>query len=101
MPLRRPEGAAAEPRFESAWKEHRRHLLDVAYRLLGSVSDSEDMVQEAYARLLRTGIEEIDDVRAWLTTVVTRLCLDQLRSARVRREAYIGPWFPEPLVEGA
>lgn len=101
MPLRRPAGAAAELSFEAAWNDHRRHLLDVAYRLLGSVSDSEDMVQEAYARLLQTGPDEIVDVRAWLTTVVTRLCLDQLRSARARREAYIGPWFPEPLIEGA
>ena len=101
MPLRRPAALAAEPRFEEAWIAHRRHLLDVAYRLLGSVSDAEDMVQEGYARLLKARATEIDDVRAWLTTVVTRLCLDQLRSARARREAYIGPWFPEPLVEGA
>jgi len=100
MPLRRP-AAMADARFDAVWNEHRRHLLDVAYRLLGSVSDSEDMVQEAYTRLVQTGLDGIDDPRAWLTTVVTRLCLDQLRSARVRREAYIGPWFPDPLVEGA
>ena len=73
--------------------------MDVAYRLLGSVSDSEDMVQEAFTRLLQAGIDDIVDVRAWLTTVVTRLCLDELRSARTRREAYIGPWLPEPLIE--
>jgi RNA polymerase sigma-70 factor (ECF subfamily) len=101
MPLRRPEVVVANPGFEDAWEQHRRHLMDVAYRLLGSVSDSEDAVQEAYARLLRSPLSEIADVRAWLTTVVTRICLDQLRSARARREAYIGPWFPEPLVEGA
>lgn len=100
MPLQRPDGLAGGPAVEAAWSDHRRHLLDVAYRLLGSVSDSEDMVQEAYARLVIAGVDEIEDVRAWLTTVVTRLCLDQLRSARARREAYIGPWFPEPLVEG-
>jgi len=98
--MRKPESAEGDPRFEAAWSDHRRHLLDVAYRLLGSVSESEDAVQEAYARFLATGIDDIEDARAWLTTVVTRLCLDQLRSARVRREAYIGPWFPEPLVEG-
>src|SRR5437899_9026648 len=81
-----------------AWSEHHRFLLDVAYRLLGSFSDAEDVVQEAFSRLLRTDLDPIDDVRAWLVVVVSRLCLDQLRSARVKREAYIGPWFPEPLL---
>jgi RNA polymerase sigma-70 factor, ECF subfamily len=99
LPLRPPPGLAGHVEFEAAWS-HRRHLLDVAYRLLGSVSDAEDAVQEGYARLLQARRDEIADVRAWLTTVVTRLCLDELRSARVKREAYIGPWFPEPLVEG-
>src|SRR5579872_7443681 len=101
LPLRRPEAVPSDADFEQAWNDHRRHLLDVAYRLLGSVSDAEDAVQEAYGRLLQARRAEIEDVRAWLTTVVTRLCLDQLRSARVQREAYIGPWFPEPLIEGA
>src|SRR5262249_24451393 len=82
-----------------AWHEHRKIVLDVAYRMLGSITDAEDVVQEAFARLVRTERSEIDDVRAWLVVVVTRLCLDQLRSARVRREAYVGPWLPEPLVE--
>jgi RNA polymerase sigma-70 factor (ECF subfamily) len=85
--------------LEAAWREHRRYVLDVAYRLLGSVTEAEDLVQEAYARLVRTGPGEIDDVRGWLVVVVTRLCLDQLRSARVRRQAYVGPWLPEPVVE--
>jgi RNA polymerase sigma-70 factor (ECF subfamily) len=85
-------------RFQDAWTNHHRFLLDVAYRLLGSYSDAEDVVQEAFSKLLRTDIDPIDDVRAWLVVVVSRLCLDQLRSARVRREAYIGPWFPEPLL---
>jgi RNA polymerase sigma-70 factor (ECF subfamily) len=85
-------------RFSDAWTNHHRFLLDVAYRLLGSYSDAEDMVQEAYSRLLRTDLDPIEDVRAWLVVVVSRLCLDQLRSARVKREAYIGPWFPEPLL---
>jgi RNA polymerase sigma-70 factor (ECF subfamily) len=55
-------------------------------------------VQEAFSRLLRTDLDPIEDVRAWLVVVVSRLCLDQLRSARVKREAYVGPWFPEPLL---
>ena len=85
-------------RFTDAWTNHHRFLLDVAYRLLGSFSDAEDIVQEAFSRLLRTDLDPIEDVRAWLVVVVSRLCLDQLRSARVKREAYIGPWFPEPLL---
>ena len=97
---RRADGSA-DPRFVQAWVEQRRHLLDVAYRLLGSISEAEDMVQEGYARLLVADMGSIQDVRGWLTTVVSRLCLDELRSARARREAYVGPWYPEPLVEGA
>src|SRR5437016_1990453 len=86
--------------FNQAWSEHHGFLLDVAYRLLGSYSDAEDIVQEAFTRLLRSDLDPIEDVRAWLVVVVSRLCLDQLRSARVKREAYIGPWFPEPIVDG-
>lgn len=73
----------------------------VAYRMLGSVADAEDIVQEALLRLhlrLRQG-ERIESPRAFLSTVVTRLCIDELRSARVRRESYVGEWLPEPLVD--
>src|SRR6266702_3901823 len=84
--------------FKQAWEEHHGFLLDVAYRLLGSYTDAEDIVQEAFTRLLRSDLDPIEDVRAWLVVVVSRLCLDYLRSARVRREAYVGPWFPEPLL---
>src|SRR5438105_4209149 len=80
------------------WRAHHRHLLNVAYRMLGSVSDAEDAVQEAFTRLLHTDSDAIDDMRAWLVVVVSRICLDQLRSARVRRETYVGPWFPEPVI---
>jgi RNA polymerase sigma-70 factor (ECF subfamily) len=82
-----------------AWHLHHRHLLDIAYRMLGSLSEAEDMVQEAFARLMRVDVDKIDDLRGWLVVVVSRLCLDQLRSARMRREAYVGPWLPEPLVD--
>src|SRR2546428_9441792 len=88
----------AQERFNEAWSNYRGFLLDVAYRLLGSYSEAEDTVQEAFTRLLRADLDPIEDVRAWLVVVVSRLCLDQLRSARVRREAYVGPWFPEPLI---
>ena len=89
---------ASNAPLSEAWREHRRYVLDVAYRMLGSISEAEDVVQEAFTRLLDVDLDEIEDVRAWLVVVVTRLCLDQLRSARSRREAYVGPWLPEPLV---
>lgn len=75
-------------------------LANVAYRLLGSLTEAEDAVQEAYARwfaLSEARREGIASPGAWLTTVVSRICLDQLRSARVRRERYVGAWIPEPL----
>jgi RNA polymerase sigma-70 factor (ECF subfamily) len=84
--------------FASAWERHRGYVLNIAYRLVGSFSEAEDLVQEAYTRMLRIDQSTIDDVRGWLVTVVTRLCMDHLRSARVRRETAAGPWLPEPLV---
>jgi RNA polymerase sigma-70 factor (ECF subfamily) len=73
----------------------------VAYRMLGSVSEAEDAVQEGFLRLHRALADgaEIESPRAYLTAVVTRICIDQLRSARVRRETYVGEWLPEPLVD--
>jgi RNA polymerase sigma-70 factor (ECF subfamily) len=80
------------------FEQHRGHLTGVAYRMLGSMADAEDAVQDAWLRLQRVDRAEIEDLRGWLTTVTGRLCLDRLRSARVVREAYVGPWLPEPLV---
>jgi RNA polymerase sigma-70 factor (ECF subfamily) len=77
----------------------RPQLTRVAYGILGSVAEAEDIVQEAWLRLGRSDPAEIDDLRAWLTTVVGRLALDALGSARRRRESYVGEWLPEPLVE--
>jgi RNA polymerase sigma-70 factor (TIGR02957 family) len=82
-------------------EELRPRAFAVAYRMLGSVSEAEDIVQEALLRLhitLQQG-ERIESPRAYLSTVVTRLCIDQLRSARARRESYVGEWLPEPLVD--
>jgi RNA polymerase sigma-70 factor (ECF subfamily) len=82
-------------------EELRPRAFAVAYRMLGSVSEAEDIVQEGLLRLhlaLEQG-ERIESPRAYLSTVVTRLCIDQLRSARVRRESYVGEWLPEPLVD--
>jgi len=76
----------------------RPRLLRLAYSQLGDLGEAEDVVQEAWLRLERTGAESIDDLDAWLTTVVGRLALDTLRSARARREEYVGPWLPEPVV---
>ena len=83
------------------FEQHRAHLLRVGYRITGNLADAEDAVQEAWLRL--AGLDDaardaIRDERAWLTTVVGRLCLDRLRSAAARREQYVGPWLPEPLV---
>ncbi|HEY2054252.1 MAG TPA: RNA polymerase sigma factor SigJ [Solirubrobacterales bacterium] len=77
----------------------RPQLTRVAYGILGSVAEAEDIVQEAWLRLGRTDPTEIEDLRAWLTTVVGRLALDALGTARRRRESYFGEWLPEPLVE--
>src|SRR5258708_5945117 len=70
-------------RFTDAWTNHHRFLLDVAYRLLGSYSDAEDLVQEAFSRLLRTDLDPIEDIRAWLVVVVSRLCIDPVEQRRV------------------
>jgi len=82
-------------------EQHRAHLVSVGYRMTGSLADAEDAVQDAWLRLNRLSDAEraeIRDPRAWLTTVVGRLCLDRLRSASARRESYLGPWLPEPVV---
>lgn len=82
----------------AAFEAERPRLLRVAYGILGSIGEAEDVVQEAWLRLERTDASQIDDLAAWLTTVVGRLALDALGSARRRRETYVGEWLPEPLV---
>lgn len=83
----------------SLFEEHRQLLFGIAYRMLGSVTDAQDMVQETYVRWHRAADEAIRSPRAWLTTAITRLCLNHLQSARVQRETYVGQWLPEPLVD--
>jgi RNA polymerase sigma-70 factor, ECF subfamily len=83
----------------SLFEEQSRLLFGIAYRMLGSVTDAEDMVQECYLRWQQAADESIRSPRAWLTTVVTRLCLNHLQLARVKRETYVGSWLPEPLVD--
>src|SRR4051794_6702856 len=82
----------------TAFEAERAHLVRVAYGQLGSIAEAEDVVQDAWLRLQRVDAEEIRDLRAWLTTTVSRLALDALRSARMRRERSVGQWLPEPLV---
>jgi|UPI0004AD00C6 RNA polymerase sigma factor (sigma-70 family) len=77
----------------------RPRLIRIAYRMLGSVSEAEDIVQEAFLRWLDTDRVTVKEPSAFLRRIVTRLCLDQLKSARRRRETYLGPWLPEPIVE--
>lgn len=80
------------------FKEHRKTLFAIAYRMLSSVSDAEDMLQDAFIRWQQAAEAEIRSPRAFLVTIVTRLCLNHLQSARVRREEYFGQWLPEPLL---
>lgn len=80
---------------------HRDYLVRIAYRMLGSLDEAEDVVQEALLRAERSAPDDLVEPRAWLTKVVTNASLDHLRSARVRRERYVGPWLPEPEVGAA
>jgi RNA polymerase sigma factor (sigma-70 family) len=80
------------------FEAHRQHLQAVAYRMLGSSSEAEDAVQEAWLRLSRSDTAAVENMGGWLTTVVARVCLDMLRSRRARREDYVGSWLPEPVV---
>jgi RNA polymerase sigma-70 factor (ECF subfamily) len=80
------------------FEEHRSHLRTVAYRMLGSLGETDDAVQEAWLRLSRTDSEAVENLGGWLTTVVARVCLDMLRTRRSRREDYVGSWLPEPIV---
>jgi RNA polymerase sigma-70 factor, ECF subfamily len=92
-------GAGADDALVRAFEAHRPRLLRVAYATVGSVSEAEDCVQEAWLRLRAQDPASIRDLGAWLTTTVSRLAYDTLGSARARRERYVGPWLPEPLVE--
>lgn len=80
---------------------HRQLLFGIAYRMTGRVSEAEDMVQETWLRWQKQNLEEIQSPKAWLVAAITRLCIDQARSARQTREEYYGIWLPEPLVDGS
>ena len=80
------------------FEENRPHLRSVAYRMLGSLAEADDAVQEAWIKLGRADADAVENMRGWLTTVVARVCLDMLRSRRARREDYVGSLLPEPIV---
>lgn len=91
------------PALDAEVLGERRHLIALAFRMLGTTAEAEDAVQETYARWYRMSEPERDAIevpRAWLTRVASRICLDLLTSARVRRERYVGPWLPEPVPPG-
>src|SRR5256884_8586652 len=81
-----------------SFESYRSYLFAIAYRMLGSAMDAEDMVQETYLRYSATPKDSITSHKAFLTTIITRLCLDQLHLARRKRELYVGPWLPEPII---
>src|SRR5437660_8879434 len=80
------------------FEEQRPQLRRIAYRMLGTVDEADDAVQEAWIRLSRTDESAVENLGAWLTTVVSRVCLDMLRTRRSRREEFVGSWMPEPIV---
>ena len=80
-----------------SFETYRPYLFSIAYRMLGSAMDAEDMVQETYLRYQTAPPETIHSLKAYLTTILTRLCMDQLQLARRKRELYVGPWLPEPI----
>jgi RNA polymerase sigma-70 factor (ECF subfamily) len=85
----------------ATFEPHRRRLLGLAYRMLGSMAEAEDAVQEAYLRWHDADRARIDEPRAFLMTTTTRICLDVLKSARMKREEYVGPWLPDPVTDTA
>src|SRR5262245_22375292 len=90
-----------EERLAAEFEEHRSYLRGVAYRMLGSAAEADDAVQEAWLRLSGTDRAAIDSLRAWLTTVVTRICLNVLRARTIRRTDPMGDQMPDPIVSSA
>jgi RNA polymerase sigma-70 factor, ECF subfamily len=92
------ESAASSMNSLDVFNQYRRLLFGIAYRMLGTVTDAEDMVQETFLRWQQTPQSTVQSAKNYLATTITHLCIDYLRSARVRREQYVGPWLPEPLL---
>ena len=88
------------PAIDELWATHRRRVLDIGYRMLGSVTEAEDVAQDAFERLVATDLDAVDDPLGWLVAVTSRLCVDRLRRHERTRRAYTGPWLPEPVLGG-
>jgi RNA polymerase sigma-70 factor, ECF subfamily len=101
MTFQQDPGRPDEDRADAiaVFESHRAHLMGVAYRILGSISDSEDVLQEAWLRWSRADRTQVENSEAFLTTIVGRLSLDHLRRAKALRETYTGPWLPEPIAQ--
>ena len=97
---REPARSDREDPLGAAWEGHRPAVFGAAYRLLGSVADAEDVTQDVWLRAAGADLRQVGDLRAWLVTVAARRAYDILKSARYRRETYVGPWLPEPLLTG-
>jgi RNA polymerase sigma-70 factor (ECF subfamily) len=95
-----PGRSEQEDVLGAEWERHRPAVFGAAYRLLGSVADAEDVTQDVWLRAAGADLQDIGDLRAWLVTVAARRSYDILKSARFRRETYVGPWLPEPLLTG-
>ncbi|MFI5670792.1 RNA polymerase sigma factor SigJ [Streptomyces sp. NPDC051704] len=91
---------AQDPAALADFEEHRPRMFGIAYRMLGSAAEAQDAVQDAWLRWSSAGREDVEHPGAWLAKVVTHLCLNRLTSARARREEYVGPWLPEPVLTG-
>src|SRR5262245_47570673 len=98
-PIARGSAGMTDPAV--SFEVHRRRLLGLAYRMLGSIAEAEDAVQDTYLRWHEANRDVVWDTRAFLTATTTRICLDMLKSARARREAYVGQWLPEPVLDTA
>jgi len=97
----RPRGAARDGKVDPATESfvaHRNLLFTVAYEMLGSAADAEDVLQEAWLRWVKVDRDQVRDDRAFLVRITTRLSLDRLRTLKRRKESYVGPWLPEPLL---
>lgn len=90
--------SAASQSLTDEFLEYRSLLFAIAYRMLGTIMDAEDMVQDTFLKWQTVSKSQVRSVKSYLTTIITRLCIDRLRSAQVQREQYIGPWLPEPIV---
>src|SRR3954453_22844585 len=89
------------PEADRLFEEHRPGLARLAYRMLGSVADADDVLQESYLRWTRADRSAVESTRAYLSSIVTHLCIDRRKAIEARKETYIGPWLPEPIVEPA